>query len=191
MRVALVALVLSCGFTLRAAWELANPDATPSNVDFELVQSQADLNCADFGSQAEAQAEFDKDTSDPNGLDADNDGIACESLNGGSTGGGSGGGGGSSADLDCSDFASQAEAQAEFDSDTTDPNGLDADGDGEACEELGGGSESAPGNATADKDQYNNDLMEAGGPASGPVPMMPGGACPVEYPVELDGACYP
>jgi hypothetical protein len=135
MRVALVALVLSCGFTLRAAWELANPDATPSNVDFELVQSQADLNCADF--------------------------------------------------------ASQAEAQAEFDSDTTDPNGLDADGDGEACEELGGGSEAAPGNDTADEDQYNNDLMEAGGPASGPVPMMPGGGCPVEYPVKLDGACYP
>lgn len=191
MRVALVALVLSCGFTLRAAWELANPDTTPSNVDFELVQSQADLNCADFGSQAEAQAEFDKDTSDPNGLDADNDDIACESLDGGSTEGGSGGGGGADADLDCADFASQAEAQAEFDSDTTDPNGLDADGDGEACEELGGGSESAPGNDTADEDQYNNDLMEAGGPASGPVPMMPGGGCPVEYPVKLDGACYP
>lgn len=161
MRVALVALILSCGFTLRSAWELANPDTTPSSSDFELVQSQGDLNCADFGSQAEAQAEFDKDTSDPNGLDADNNGIACESLDGGSTGGGSGGGGGAGADLDCADFASQAEAQAEFDSDTTDPNGLDADGDGEVCEELGGGSEAAPGNDTADKNQYNNDLMEA------------------------------
>ena len=33
-------------------------------------------------------------------------------------------------------------------------------------------------------------LMEAGGAESGPVPMMPGGACPVEYPVENSGACY-
>lgn len=33
-------------------------------------------------------------------------------------------------------------------------------------------------------------LMEAGGPESGPVPPMPGGACPVEYPVEKPGACY-
>lgn len=186
MRVALVALVLACGFTLRAAWELANPDATPSTVGFELVQSQGDLNCADFGSQAEAQAEFDKDTSDPNNLDADNDGIACESLDGGS-----GGGEGSGADLDCADFASQAEAQAEFDKDTSDPNGLDADGDGEACEELGGGSEDVAGNDTAGKDQYNDDLMEAGGPASGPVPTMPGGGCPAEYPVKVDGSCYP
>jgi hypothetical protein len=37
-----------------------------------------DLDCDDFDSQAEAQAAFDADTTDPNGLDADNDGIACE-----------------------------------------------------------------------------------------------------------------
>ena len=37
-----------------------------------------DLDCADFASQAEAQAEFDRDPSDPNRLDADNDGMACE-----------------------------------------------------------------------------------------------------------------
>lgn len=44
-----------------------------------------DLNCSDFATQAEAQAEFNRDTSDPNGLDgSDNDGLACESLPGGS-----------------------------------------------------------------------------------------------------------
>lgn len=43
-------------------------------------------------------------------------------------------------DLDCSDFATQAEAQAEFDSDTSDPNRLDDDGDGIACETLPPGS---------------------------------------------------
>ncbi len=34
-------------------------------------------------------------------------------------------------------------------------------------------------------------LMEAGGPAAGPVPLMPGGGCPEEYPVRRHGACYP
>src|SRR5215217_666094 len=40
-----------------------------------------------FGSQESAQAEFEKDTSDPNGLDADNDGKACEELPSGDGGG--------------------------------------------------------------------------------------------------------
>ncbi len=33
-------------------------------------------------------------------------------------------------------------------------------------------------------------LMNAGGPADGPMPLMPGGGCPVEFPVQRDGACY-
>ncbi len=37
------------------------------------------VNCADFATPAAAQAALDADPSDPNGLDADNDGIACES----------------------------------------------------------------------------------------------------------------
>jgi hypothetical protein len=44
--------------------------------------AQADLNCDDFDTQPEAQAEFDSDPSDPHGLDGDNDGVACESLPG-------------------------------------------------------------------------------------------------------------
>ena len=33
-------------------------------------------------------------------------------------------------------------------------------------------------------------LMNAGGPTTGPVPMMPNGNCPRELPVKWDGACY-
>lgn len=33
-------------------------------------------------------------------------------------------------------------------------------------------------------------LLEAGGPEDGPVPMMPGGECPEEFPSEKDGGCY-
>jgi hypothetical protein len=36
-----------------------------------------DLNCDDFASQADAQRTLDRDSSDPNRLDANNDGIAC------------------------------------------------------------------------------------------------------------------
>src|SRR5918995_2343798 len=86
-----------------------------------------DLDCADFATQEEAQAVLETDLSDPNGLDADNDGIACEELAGG-------GGGGGDGELDCADFATQQEAQAELERDPSDPNNLDGDGDGEACE---------------------------------------------------------
>jgi hypothetical protein len=37
----------------------------------------------------------------------------------------------------------------------------------------------------------SDDLLGAGGPTMGPVPLMPGGGCPEEYPVRLGDACYP
>jgi hypothetical protein len=46
--------VLSCGFTARAAWELPRSEPTPPTVGLDLAQSQTDLDCADFASQAEA-----------------------------------------------------------------------------------------------------------------------------------------
>jgi hypothetical protein len=75
---------------------------------------------------------------DPSNLDADDDGEACETYDYGDSGGGgsSGGGGGGEGDLDCRDFATQEEAQAEYERDASDPNGLDADNDGKACDEL-------------------------------------------------------
>jgi hypothetical protein len=45
----------------------------------------ADLDCSDFTTQAEAQASFNSTPGDPNGLDSDNDAIACETLPGGGT----------------------------------------------------------------------------------------------------------
>jgi hypothetical protein len=46
----------------------------------------AGLNCADFPSQAAAQREYERDRSDPNNLDADNDGQACEDFDYSSSG---------------------------------------------------------------------------------------------------------
>jgi hypothetical protein len=42
--------------------------------------AQDTLNCSDSTYQEEAQAVFDRDPSDPNNLDDNNDGIACEDL---------------------------------------------------------------------------------------------------------------
>jgi len=99
----------------------------------EPPTTTADLDCADFATQQEAQAELERDPSDPSNLDGDGDGVACETYPY-SDSGGTGGGG----DLDCADFATQQEAQAELERDLSDPNGLDADKDGIACEELAG-----------------------------------------------------
>jgi hypothetical protein len=100
--------------------------ATPSQAQ------NGDLDCADFATQEEAQAELERDPSDPHGLDADSDGIPCEHLPSAGDGGGGGGTGGR--DLDCADFATQAAAQRELERDPTDPHNLDADDDGIACE---------------------------------------------------------
>jgi micrococcal nuclease len=105
-----------------------------------------DTDCGDFRSQAEAQAELERDPSDPNNLDGDGDGEACETYPYGPGGGGAGGGGaGGEGDLDCADFATHTEAQRQYAKDRTDPNNLDADDDGTACEELiGEGREDPP-----------------------------------------------
>jgi hypothetical protein len=66
--------------------------------------AQADKDCADFSSQAEAQAYFETNGGSPtnnvDNLDADHDGQACEAFDyGGGGGTGGGGTGGDDGDL--------------------------------------------------------------------------------------------
>ena len=49
----------------------------------------------------------------------------------------------------------------------------------------------SPSPTTASPNRDRGALMDAGGPAAGPVPLMPGGGCPGEYPVRRHDACYP
>jgi hypothetical protein len=140
LRMLVVALVLASGFTLRVAWEQLTDPTTPA------FAQEDQYDCASFGSQESAQAEYDRDPSDPSNLDADDDGIACEDYD-------YGGGG------------------------------------GETTTAAGGGGGAA-------RDQYQQDtgkgqLMDAGGPSDGPVPLMPDGGCPPEFPVGGNGVCYP
>ncbi len=68
-------------------------------------------------------------------------------------------------DLDCADFSSQAEAQREYEKDPqNDPNNLDADDDGQACEDFDYVARGAGGGA-ADQ-QYGRDGRGAGGGAA-------------------------
>jgi hypothetical protein len=135
------------------------------------------FDCASFGSQAAAQAELDRNPSDPSNLDADNDGEACETYPYNNSGGSGGGGGG---DLDCADFATQDEAQAVLDRDPSDPNRLDADNDGIPCENLppnDGGNQNPtstkPESTTAAEDQYTSKKIPPGN-VSNPKAVIPG-----------------
>jgi hypothetical protein len=108
---------------------------------------------------------------------------------------------------DCASFGSQESAQAELDRDPRDPNNLDPDGNGQACDDYPYGtsgtnsaspSSASPGESSNSasaspkpRPQNSDDLFNSGGPTNGPVPLMPDGGCPVEYPVQHNGLCYP
>src|ERR671918_2519757 len=73
-RLVMVGLVLAAAFVLRVTYDqMVYPD--------EAALAQADqYDCASFGSQASAQVELDSDPSDPNNLDSDGNGIACDNY---------------------------------------------------------------------------------------------------------------
>ncbi|AXB45929.1 excalibur calcium-binding domain-containing protein [Amycolatopsis albispora] len=57
----------------------SSSSSPPSSSSSVTSTTSGDKDCADFPTQAAAQAELAKDPSDPHGLDADKDGYACES----------------------------------------------------------------------------------------------------------------
>ena len=112
----------------------------------------------------------------------------------------------------------QAYVQSLLDQGVPGASRLDPDGNGVACDELrsaGGGQSASVSSASSQPsvdggqsasagraspapsveggnqllNRYGN-LLEAGGPSSGPLPLMPDGGCPREFPAMRDGACY-
>ncbi len=83
--------------------------------------------------------------------------------------------------VECTDFESRQQAQDVFELDQIlFGDSLDSDINGIACDEedfFGGQSR-------------RENLLEAGGPGNGPVPLMPGGGCPKEFPLQKAEACY-
>jgi hypothetical protein len=114
----------------------------------------------------------------------------------------------------------QAYVQGLLDQGVPGASRLDPDGNGIACDQLqsaaggqslsaggasprpsvaGGGQAASVGSASPQPSvdggrQFlngNRNLLEAGGPTSGPLPLMPEGGCPREFPVKREGLCYP
>ena len=81
-------------------------------------------------------------------------------------------------DRDCSDFSSQSDAQSTYVNQNGDPDNLDADSDGSACEEFDYGDEFIEGDVTdASLDEYPREGIASGGgsTASGglsPLPLL-------------------
>ena len=111
---------------------------------------------------------------------------------------------------DCSSFGSQQSAQAALERDPSDPNGLDSDGNGRACDDYdantsstttqssplpssaspSSSSSSSPSPSSNPKPQGDRNLLDAGGPTNGPAPLMPDGTCPPEFPTKHENLCY-
>lgn len=99
-------------------------------------------------------------------------------------------------DLRCSDFDDRQQAQAVFELDQiVFGDALDPDINGIACDEegsFGGLSSERASKSDIPKEggAKRATLLKAGGPEVGAsVPLMPGGGCPEEYPVEKNGVC--
>src|SRR5215216_1922179 len=107
--------------------------------------------------------------------------------------------------LNCDQFNSQADAQAFLRRHPSDPSRLDEDDgqdDGIACEvtdfpdstrderpvlpgtTTGGTTTGGTTTGGTPIDHGPGNLFNSGGSPHGPVPLMPDGGCPVEYPIE-------
>src|SRR4028118_1750359 len=74
-----VVLVLAAGFVARVTYEQVINPSTPA------LAQEDQYDCASFGSQESAQSELNRDPRDPNNLDPDSDGQACEDYDYGGT----------------------------------------------------------------------------------------------------------
>jgi hypothetical protein len=153
-KLVMVGLVLVAGFVLRGTYEQI---IYPS----KSAMAQADqYDCASFGSQESAQVELDRDPSDPNNLDSDGNGIACDDYPYGTSG----------------SVAASTPA----------PSGA-LPGEPSASASPGSNSSASP---RPKPPQKSRNLFASGGPINGPVPLMADGGCPEEFPAKRKGLCH-
>ena len=175
----MVVLVLAAGFVSRVTYEqLVNP-STPA------VAQEDQYDCASFGSQEAAQAELDLDPRDPNNLDPDGNGRACDdySYDGAGT------------TTSASPAAASPTASASPESTTggsqNSPSPTTTSSPSASASPTGDASASPEAREDDSSKRRDDDLMRSGGPEDGPVPLMPDGGCPAEFPTRQDGLCYP
>jgi hypothetical protein len=85
--------------------------------------------------------------------------------------------------VECTDFENRQQAQEVFELDQIlFGDALDSDINGMACDEE---------NFFSTQNNTRQSLLEAGGPGAGPVPPIPNGGCPKEFPLQKGEACHP
>lgn len=189
-KVLILVLIVTTGLALRLGWEVlvqgerARPAVSTSAVaqktDRDLAQSEEGLVCEDFVTQEEAQDEFDSDPdpdpADLEALDPDGDGEVCEEEFGDSPG---------------DDPASDSPFE-DSESTSARPGGSTTGGPTERTTPTPPPRPTpAPQPSPAPQPNRNQgELMNAGGSETGPVPKLPGGGCPKEFPQERGEACY-
>lgn len=165
LRLALVvALLLVCVMAARLAWAVAygGGEGAPAGIGIaQAAQSDEDLfDCSDFESEEDAQEQLLD--GDPYVLDEDGDGTACNEVG--------------------IELAAQQTITSQYSGDEEYQYSTDE-------EEYQYGSLASSGSTDSTTTSAGT-LLEAGGPESGPVPLMPDGGCPEEFPTEKDGACH-
>jgi hypothetical protein len=185
MLITLVFLTVAV-FSLRAAWE-----------HIPLAKAQGEPDCADYNSQAEAQEDLRNNPSDPFGIygppgePSDGErGVACEEYT-------------------FPEGSPRDETPVNIESGTGSPEG-EPKGDTTGPTPPPPPSPSPPPQPTPTPQPTppppqppdpqptpvplpsieEGTLMEAGGPGDGPLPTMPDGSCPKEFPVKQGEACY-
>jgi hypothetical protein len=147
LRLLVVGLVLLAGLISRVTYEQLIQPRAPA-----AAQSNQ-YDCASFGSQQSAQAELERNPSDPNDLDPDGNGRACDDY----------------------DYSASTTTQSSPSPGTTTQSST---------------SSSSPSPSSKPRPQGDRNLLDAGGPTKGPVPLMPDGSCPPEFPTKHKNLCY-
>jgi hypothetical protein len=210
---AVVAFVLVAGAVASMTYEQI---LNPSNPAF----AQDEFDCASFNSQAEAQAELRRDPSDPSGLDGPigtasdgTAGVACEVYPYGDPARdetpvdvGSGNASASSSAPATSSATVSSSASASIPPSKTIPTPPPTSSPPSKTPPASSpptktpprksparnSTASAPSSASASPTpQPPSDLFNSGGATNGPVPLMPDGGCPKEFPVRHNGLCFP
>jgi hypothetical protein len=153
----MVGLVLVAGLVSRATYDQLVHPSKPA-------AAQANQNgCASFGSQESAQAELERDPSDPNNLDSDGNGRACDG------------------------YAYSTSNTSPSSAPPSSPSPSSAPPSSAPPSSTPSSSASA---SPSPRPQKTPDLLDAGGPTKGPVPLMPNGDCPAEFPTKHQDHCF-
>jgi hypothetical protein len=178
LKIMVVVLVLAAGFVARVTYEQVINPSTPA------LAQEDQYDCASFGSQESAQAELDRDPRDPNNLDPDSDGQACEDYDYGGTS--------STNSASPSSNASPATTSSpESTTGSSSPSSPSPNSDASPTSDASASPQADEQDDQSNKRRQDDNLMKSGGPHDGPVPLMPDASCPAEFPTRQNGLCHP